>query len=202
MHPYQVDDKIRQRVFILTAVLAIITARLLSLVVMNLPFGIPWYIEIPGVLGLFGVYIGLYDHILWKCWPFSKLVWFQIPDLNGKWNVIIKSSYGNFEETTNAIGTIRQTASKMCVSLQMDKSFSYSIHSVLARIERIIPFQLIYHYINQPKADAVKTMVIHQGTTWLNISEDLKTMDGDYYSGRGRQRFGTITFTRSKSLKE
>jgi len=197
MHPYQVDDKIRQRVFILTAILAVLTARLLSLLVMNLPFAIPWYIEIPSVLGLFGAYIWFYDHVLWKYWPLSKLGWFQIPDLNGKWNVIIKSSYGGFEDTTNAIATIRQTASKICIGLQMEKSSSYSIHSVLTRIDRINPFQLIYHYINQPKADALKTMAIHQGTTWLDISDDLKVMEGDYYSGRGRQRFGTIKFTRS-----
>jgi hypothetical protein len=199
MHPYQTDEKIRQRVFVITAILAIITARILSLVVGYLPFSIPWYIEIPSVFGFFGGYLWLYDQILWKYWPFCYLAWFHIPNLNGKWTVVIKSSYGEFGETTNATSTVRQTATKMCVSLEAGQSSSYSIYGILARTERIKPFQLIYHYINLPNADAMKTMVMHQGTAWLNISEDLQMMEGEYYSGRGRLRFGKVVFTRCKS---
>jgi hypothetical protein len=202
MHPYQVDDDIKRRVFILSGILAIVSARLLSLGVDYLPFKLPWWIEIPSVLGFFGLYIWIYDRYLWKIWPFRKLIWFQTPDLNGEWSVTIKSSYAGFEETTQARGTIRQTASNMCVALQTDQSSSYSIYSVLTRTERLNTFELIYHYINQPKADAVDTMSIHQGTAWLQISDNFQSMDGEYYSGRGRQHFGKISFTRTKDKAE
>jgi hypothetical protein len=198
MHTYQVNDDIRRRVFLLSGVLAIPSARLLSLAVEFLPFKLPWWIEIPSVLGFFGLYIWIYDRYLWNIWPFRKLMWFQIPDLHGKWSAIIKSSYQGFEETTQAVSTIRQTASKLFVGLQTNQSSSYSIYGILMRTERLNTFELIYHYINQPKADATDTMSIHQGTTWLRISEDLQSMEGEYYSGRGRQHFGRISFTRTK----
>jgi hypothetical protein len=199
MHPYQVNDNVRQRVFLLSGVLAILSARLLSLAVDYLPFKLPWWIEIPSVLGFFGLYIWFYDNYLWKNWPFRMLKWFQTPDLNGRWSATIKSSYKGFEDTTQGVSTIRQTASDMVVALQTDQSSSYSIYGSLMRTERLNTFELIYHYINQPKADAVDTMSIHQGTAWLRISEDLQTMEGEYYSGRGRQHFGKIVFTRCNS---
>jgi hypothetical protein len=39
-------------------------------------------------------------------------------------------------------------------------------------------------------------MNIHHGTTRLQISEDVNSLEGEYYSGRGRQQYGRIVFKR------
>ena len=46
-------------------------------------------------------------------------------------------------------------------------------------------------YVNEPKSGAVGTMNMHQGTAVLKLKEQI--LEGDYYSGRGRQGIGSIT---------
>ena len=198
MHPYQIDEVIRTRIFIISAALSIGSAWLFNFFTTALKFSVPWWIETPSVLGFFGLYVWLYNNWFWKKWPFRKLSWFYIPDLSGKWNVTIKSSFKNFEEETLAWAMIRQTASKMSISLDMPQSKSYSAFAIISRIERQNTFEMIYHYENHPKPDSKETMSIHKGTTWVQIADDIQTMNGDYYSGRGRQHFGSILFVRKR----
>ena len=197
MHNYLVDESVRNRVFIIAAALAIGSARLFNLIITNLNFNIPWWVETPSVLGFFGIYVWLYDNWLWNKIPFRKLRWFQIPDLQGKWDVIIKSSYKGFEEQTKAQATIRQTGNRMCITLQTAQSSSFSTYGAIARVDRQNNYELIYHYQNRPNPDSLETMSIHYGTAWIQIADNVQTMDGEYYSGRGRQHFGTILFFRA-----
>ncbi len=37
---------------------------------------------------------------------------------------------------------------------------------------------------------------IHYGTVWVNVSPECNKLDGEYYSGRGRQEFGRIVLNR------
>jgi hypothetical protein len=55
---------------------------------------------------------------------------------------------------------------------------------------------LSYQYINDPKSNAVETMSIHRGTVRLIFDEKKNTLEGEYYSGRGRQNFGSLSFKR------
>ncbi len=138
----------------------------------------------------------LYNNHLWKFWPFSSLQWFDIPNLNGTWVVTIKSSYNEFGDPNRANAIIRQTASKIGILLDTDTSSSYSISASIIRTERHDSFELIYEYINKPKPDAKETMNIHAGSVWLRIFENLQRLEGEYYSGRGRQNFGSVEFIR------
>jgi hypothetical protein len=135
---------------------------------------------------------------LWRVWPFRSLRWFQIPNLNGNWRINLKSSHEGFESTQEAIALVRQSASRMTISIDFMNSCSHSISASFIRAERLSTFELIYHYISQPKPEAPPAMNIHHGTTHLRISEDTCHLQGEYFSGRGRQNFGSIDFTKQE----
>jgi len=56
---------------------------------------------------------------------------------------------------------------------------------------------LNYQYINDPKSNAVETMSTHRGTARLIFDEKKNTLEGEYYSGRGRQNFGSLYFVKN-----
>ena len=57
--------------------------------------------------------------------------------------------------------------------------------------------ELVYTFVNEPRANAAPTMEMHRGTTWLRLGESGRVMEGHYYSGRGRQLYGDIALERS-----
>ena len=195
MHSYLIDEEIKKRYFLISISLATLSGWLFSRILLYLPFSIPWWVETPSVLGFFGLYLWLLENHLWNKWPFKHLAWFNIPDLNGNWNVSITSSYQNFEIVTQAKAVIRQTASLLCISLETENSRSYSTSGCLLKTERLNSFELTYQYINQTKSNAIATMENHSGTTWLTIQND-RLIEGDYYNGRGRLQYGKIRFSR------
>lgn len=198
MHPYQTDGELRTRVFLIAASLSVIAARGLSLAVQFLPFSIPWWVEMPSVLGFFGLFVWLFDNFFWKSRLVQSIEALQIPDLNGVWQTEIKSSYAGFDQPIQANAIIRQTASKICIALETDRSLSYSIHAALIRADKVSKFDLTYNFINKPKADSLSTMSAHFGTAWLLVHDSCEEIDGEYYSGRGRQNFGRIVLRRRR----
>ena len=50
--------------------------------------------------------------------------------------------------------------------------------------------------LNAPRNDAEETMNAHVGLNHLRLSPDGKTLEGDYFSGRGRQTFGRMKLLR------
>ena len=55
---------------------------------------------------------------------------------------------------------------------------------------------LTYEYLNVPLPNAKKTMHIHRGNVRFSLETDGKVLEGEYYSGRGRQTFGISRFER------
>ncbi len=49
-----------------------------------------------------------------------------------------------------------------------------------------------YEYVNEPKPLAPTLMQIHRGFADLTLSLDGRVLDGDYYTGRGRQTYGSL----------
>ena len=147
---------------------------------------------------MFGLFIWLFDNYLWKTNLFQRLEFLYIPNLNGVWETEIKTSFENFSDSIKAKTIIRQTATWISISFETEESTSYSIHAALVRVDRAKKYELIYVYENKPKADSVKSMNIHNGTAWLQILDHNDVLEGEYYTGRGRQNFGKVTITRTK----
>lgn len=201
MHQYLIPDEIRLRVYIITSGAALLSAWLLSRMIAAIGFPIPWYVDTPSVLAFLGLYLALYDRLLWKTRPIHALPWLQIPNLSGTWNVHLRTSHEEFGSPQVGTATIRQTFSRISISLDFPLSSSCSFTASLLRDDALSPFELLYHYQSNPKPGAPSTMAIHYGTTRLSVSENASCLTGDYYTGRGRLNYGSIEFTRGTHVQ-
>lgn len=198
MHPYLTPSEIRLRVYIIASIAAVLSAWLLAQFISMTRFEIPWYVETPSVIGFLGLYLLLHDRLLWRIWPLRVIPWMQIPNLNGSWDAFIRSSHEGFESSGVGTASIRQSYSKISVSLEFPLSTSRSQSASLFRDDVMSPFELLYHYQSDPRPEAPSTMEIHQGTTRLSLTDEASVLAGDYYTGRGRLNFGSIEFRRKE----
>jgi hypothetical protein len=51
---------------------------------------------------------------------------------------------------------------------------------------------LTYTYLNQPSPFSAETMNMHRGTGHLSLTPDGRQLVGEYYTGRGRVRYGDL----------
>lgn len=117
-----------------------------------------------------------------------------IPNLNGEWQGTLKSDYKDAKEPIPTKLFIKQNFFHTSVILHTGESKS---RNMIATFD--IDFdrnrkQLIYTYLNTPKATIQKRSAIHYGTTILDISNDNKTLEGIYWTTRKTQ--GDIKLTR------
>ena len=150
---------------------------------------IPIWIETPSIIGLYHFYINLFEKYLWK---HSVTKWIglpKIPNLNGKWKAVIKSSHNH--ATKNADVFISQSYSKFSMILKTDESTSIT---TMAHLELGNPIYrtLTYSFISKPRPLSAASMNVHEGTANLEILKNDTALRGYYYSGRGRQNFGEI----------
>ena len=154
---------------------------------------LPWWIGVPPSMA--GIYSGaywLFDRCVWRWGALRKIEFVKVPDLNGKWEGSVQSSYDDYSSAQCVSVVILQRWSKMSIRLDSMSSRSRSIAATL-RTDHIDP-ELSYLYVNDPRSNAQDTMNTHKGTTILNLSGS--TLEGDYYTDRGRREIGTITLDR------
>jgi hypothetical protein len=151
---------------------------------------VPIWIETPSVVAVLVALYALFDRHLWS-WPVFRM--FRVvdfPDLRGRWTGRVRSTDSREAE---AVLEIDQTASKVIVSLYTEGSQSVS------QIADFKPatngaLQLHYSYRNEPAPHSPGSMQIHVGTGALTYFEDMNVLEGEYYTGRGRQTYGTMRF--------
>ena len=198
MHPYATDSAERKLIPLYLAAASITAAFLLH---KTLEGVIPWWIDAPSVAGFYALFYLVFDRWLWRL-PFlhsSGLL--RVPNLNGRWNGYVTSSFDGHATNHDAYLEIHQTWTELSVCLRTDRSQSRSLIGTITT-QNPTAGTLGYEYINEPKANAVPNMQIHRGTARLNLTtlDDRWVLEGEYYSGRGRQSFGTLHF--EKPLKE
>ena len=195
MHPYVIDSEERVSVVCCIALLSVLFAWGLGELQTMLNFSFPWWVDAPSVLGFFGLFYKLVDRCLWNSRVFQRLGVTKTPDLNGNWNVEICSSHNNFASVTIAEVTIKQSWTRLSVSLKGMHSRSASrIASIL--IDHPGQPLITYEYINEPNFNALPTMHIHYGFTRLYLSDDKLNLTGDYYTGRDRSNWGTLSLVK------
>ena len=155
----------------------------------------PWWVSAPSMLAVYSILLWSFDHYLWKFGLLRRLKLVSVSDLNGKWVGELESSFDQVGETHEVTVTVKQRWSKMVVLLETEHSRSHSITANL-RINDLINSELTYQYLSEPKSNAPSTMETHRGTATLLVTE--YGLEGDYYSGRGRRQYGTITLRKSK----
>jgi predicted XRE-type DNA-binding protein len=196
MHPYAIDSEERRYVLLGIALVSVGLAYGFHWLMLHMNIQAPWWVELPSVPGIAGVLYEAFDKWLWR-W-FRKIGIVKIPDIQGQWEV---DGYTSFEQKRSfkAKVIIRQTWTHISVYLETEQSSSRSLAASLS-FNQPEGAVLIYHYLNEPKPNAMKTMHAHKGTAILRLKND-ECMEGDYYSGRDRQNYGRLTLRRvSKNL--
>ena len=191
MHPYATDSEERRTVAVVIAFLSIGVAWACYWLMVHMNFQTPWWVESPSVLGIAGGLYEAFDKWLWR--GFRKPGIVKVPDLQGQWEV---DGYTSFDQTKSfkASVTIRQTWTHISVYLETEQSTSQSLAASLLSNQPEEPV-LVYHYRNEPKPHAGETMHAHKGTAVLRL-KNAQYMEGEYYSGRDRRNYGSLSLTR------
>ena len=198
MHGYAIDS--RERVFVVR-ILFMASALVSGVAAMLIPpdlIPMRWLLPIPSIGLVFGVSCWAFDNWLWR-WQFLRVMrLIRLPDLSGAWTGTIASSYSGFETNQQVAVTIEQTWTRMVVHLNAEESRSWSVTaSVLANAPEGLV--LTYLFDNEPKAESVRTMNRFRGTAVL-VSTATGLLEGYYYTGRGRETYGSLKLRRTRDL--
>lgn len=194
MHTYSIDTQERRNILLLLAAISIFLAWGFYNLLIRFNISLPWWVESPSILSCYGLLFIIFDKWGWK--RFKKTCLVNTPDLSGEWRGHLKSSFDSHSSEIKATLKIFQSWTIIKIVLETEKSSS---HSETASIVIDAPEgkYLSYQYINEPKSGAVKTMSMHRGTVRLIFNEKENTLSGEYYSGRDRQNFGSLSFKRN-----
>jgi hypothetical protein len=199
MHTYSTDSSEKRYIPFFIAAFAIVASFALSALLKKCNFEFPWWFSLPiDTMGLYGVFYFLFDRYVWRWTVLRKLYLTKVPDISGKWKGKVTPTPTNGASAGLAVPTdidftIHQTWAELliCGRTALSKSRSLSGNFIISD-ERSIS----YEYTNEPANDAPSTMHVHRGTAILTLSEDGKSLEGEYYSGRDRQNIGKIKLTR------
>lgn len=193
MHTYSIDTDERKNILLVLAIISIVFSWGFYKILGNYQIALAWWVESPSVLFFYGLLFVIFDKWLWRY--FKKINFVKTPNLNSEWNGNLKSSFDNHSSEVKATLKIFQTWTRIKILLTTDQSLS---HSETASIMVDTPEgkYLSYQYISEPKSNTVKTMSIHRGTVRLVFDEKKNSLEGEYYSGRDRQNFGSLYFIR------
>lgn len=142
------------------------------------------------------VYFGL--HYL-----FNKYIWkngfFQIPDLNGTWNVDGQTldAEGNMTYEWQAKLSMEQDWSKIAIHLETPKSVSNSYTATLhRRFGKKGTWLLSYSYRNEPGAENVHELSSHQGFCEIEFEPGCDGAKASYFNSGNRRTFGIMELSR------
>ena len=192
MHNYSNTQVLSPLFYVLLSTLSVASAWVLHLVLSYLGLDELWWIEFPSVLGFYAIFWQWFDKKGWTVTIIRRLFHITTPDLSGNWYSQADTILENNQYTVTAEASVNQTWSKFRISINWHNSTSVSVS---ASLHEVSPneFELVYQYVNTPKPLAPQTMNIHRGTAWLALSTDQSQMQGEYFSGRGRNKFGSLT---------
>jgi hypothetical protein len=199
MHPYSVDSQERRQVLFILAILSVATGIgigwLLSTFAPNYPL-VGW-LDAPSAMFIYGASYTGFDRWGWRLGFLRRVELVKTPDLEGTWEGHVRSSFDDHDEKHGIKLEIHQQWTRMEIKLYADKSTSTSRTGSLI-IERDTNNVLVYEYLNEPNPDAPLDMHMHKGTAILTQQQEGRDdrLVGEYYSGRGRQRFGYIELKR------
>ncbi|OZH53612.1 hypothetical protein AFK68_16455 [Hydrocoleum sp. CS-953] len=192
MHAYATNAKDRETIPLYIAAISVMAALLLSSVVKNLQWQVPWWLDAPSVMGFYGIFYQAFDKFFWQL-KLGDLSCSSIPNLQGTSVGKIHSSY-NDSDYDGIILYVRQTWSAINIQLRATSSIS---NSTMAAVNTLDSSEatLKHEYVNEPSTRSLSTMSMHRGSANLRLSPDGKFLEGEYFNGRGRQTFGEMKFT-------
>ena len=193
MHDYTIDANERRTIIIGLSLLGIFAAYAFSWLTHHISVSVPWWLDAPAAFGFASIFYGIFDRAAWRLPLFQKIGLVTIPDLGGTWQGQLKSSFSEIEHPF--LVEIEQTWTKILVKAETAGSRSLSLTACIGKDGG--QSELAYTYRNEPKAHSAETMNIHYGTTVLRLHKSTGELIGEYYTGRGRQTFGSMRLKRA-----
>lgn len=210
MHTYSTDNDLRPKVYGVLALLAYGITILVELVTTALSTVLPFAVGFVVSWGLaFAVVWRIHDRWFWKTRIARALGFTHVPNLNGKWEGWIVTSYeGDIDDRAlhpdndssedgqkmKAWLDIDQTWRKINVHFETTQTPSDSNGATMLTEEGKWP-SLSYQYEN-PGSPLVEGLDMHFGTASLEYRDegDTETLEGLYYTGPGRDNNGLMYF--------
>ncbi|WP_249453436.1 hypothetical protein [Xanthomonas arboricola] len=151
----------------------------------------------PVVLSLLGagtVYAVLY--LIFRRWIWRiplVMQWLKVADLSGTWICEGNPFPRPDSHAVNWTGTMTITQDWDRVRIHLDAGLSKSNSDVAGLVsDPIEGFVLLYSYRNEPKAGETQ-LNAHRGFARLVFAKDMKSGNGDYFTGDGRHSSGNFT---------
>lgn len=179
------------------AVLSILTAWGVHNALEALKLSALWWLDVPSVMGFYGFFYGIFDRWVWRVPLLRTAGLVKVPEISGTWEGYVTSSFDEGASHHAASLEILQTWTRLRITLQTASSES---RSLTAAILTGGPgsMRISYEYVNTPRPHARSTMHVHRGTArhTLHALGDTEELDGEYYTGRDRETFGELHFSR------
>lgn len=197
-HPYSTDSSERRTIPLYLAGAAIASALGLGWIFRYLNWYPPDWIDAPSTFALYGLYYQLFRIWLWR-WPvLRRFGIIKVPNLSGKWNGYVVTTYDEHHGKHEIAVTIQQTWTDLHIVLKSAYSESVSLIGGILTSDRTT---LSYEYSNEPSSSATDTMHAHRGSARLILSDDGMSLSGDYYTGRDRTNYGSLSLTRDMNTR-
>lgn len=197
-HTYSTDSPERQQIPFFIAAAAVACAYGISHILEGYGIDAPGWLSPLDTMTFYGLFYWLFDGIIWKWGWVHRIKITHIPDLSGEWSGVVDPTptggvSAGLVVRTDITLSIRQTWTRMLVTGRTKQSRSRSLTATLVVLDEC---SVSYEYLSEPLASAAPTMHMHRGTARLSLSNDGTVLEGEYYSGRGRQNVGIIRLTR------
>ncbi len=134
----------------------------------------------------------LFDNHLWKTVWLGRLL--RIPDLRGKWTCAGISLDRSPAEAWSGEVTIVQSWDRLRIHLATSQSESDSLSASL-QYDSAVGYRVMYHYRNTPRIGEANLRA-HHGFAELCFAPDLRSANGEYFNGRGRNTYGSLELQR------
>jgi len=197
MHPFATNCSERKHVPFFIALIAVGAGIFTSTVLSALHIEVPWWAPPLDTMTYYGCLYWLFDRLGWKSKFIRALHISEMPLLAGRWHGRVTPADADgvsrgLATATDIDVTIEQTWTSLLVRAETTGSVSRSVSASLMVDAQIA---LSYEYINEPRASAAVSMHMHRGTGRFVLNGNT-VLEGEYYSGRDRQTFGTVRLER------
>lgn len=197
MHEYSLSYHDRKNVYYVLVMLSSFIGIPIAFFLTSVSNTFGMIVTAPSGILIFFTIFHLFDNYIWKIPQMYSWGIIKIPNLNGKWLVMIESSESKNDIKANV--NITQTYSK--IKVRLTTNYSTSLSS-MANIEMVDPtsFKLRYEYTAEFQKDKHSEIKRHYGVTSVFLESENEKFEKDqrasYYTESSRDSLGTMYFKR------
>ncbi len=143
-------------------------------------FGYSLFAYAGEAIGIAALFMAGFNKFLWR-WKPINIITGRMPILSKKYKGTIKFEYEGKKQTRILEMMIEQSFLNVSVRIKTSESSSNSLTAIIETVDS--ERQLIYTYINVPRAEIQNRSAVHYGTAMIRV-DDPKCLTGNYYTMR------------------